>query len=465
MTPALHIEPMTFPASSFPSQQDAATQVPYIVRARLAHCLADPFQQPDQETIQYFQDGAMLITPEGVIEALGDFAAVSKSHPQLAVVDRSGCLILPGFVDCHTHYPQTLATAAYGEQLLDWLDKYIFPEEARYLDDQYAERCAQTYFEETISQGTTCALIFGAHFESATDLAFQEAERRGFRAIMGMSLADRNMPEPLLQDSSAAISASSRLIEKWHGRGKARYAVTPRFAPSCSELMLQGCSRLMQEHPEVYLHTHANENREEIEWCRSLFPKIDSYLGVYEHFGLLNSRTVVAHCIHCTDAEIRLLSKHGAAAVHCPSSNAFLGSGILPLSKFIEGKVKVGLGTDVGAGATYSILNELNQAYKLQMLLGVSQGAIKLTGAQLLFLATMAGAQVLGLQSQIGNLQPGKSADFVVLDPAGDAYFEQRLAYCDSVEEMLFVTAMLADKTIIREVYMSGRLSCQRDTT
>jgi guanine deaminase len=450
---------MTSPSPTRFSDQIIAPQMPFIIRGSIAHCVRDPFESPDDKAVQYFVDGALFVDAEGTIGGIGDYHSITNHYPEISVLDRTGCLILPGFVDCHTHYPQTLATAAYGEQLLDWLDRYIFPEEARYEDEEHAKRCAEIFFSEMIAQGTTTALIFGAHFEAATNIAFAEAERRGFRAVMGMSLADRHVPEPLMLESSAAISASARLIEHWHGRGNLLYAVTPRFAPSCSELLLQGCSRLLQDYPGVYFQTHANENQEEIKWCRELFPGCPSYVGVYEHYGLLSSKSLVAHCIHCTPEEIDILSRREAAVVHCPSSNAFLGSGILPMARFVKANVRLCLGTDVGAGANFGLLGELNQAYKLQMLLGGDNGGVKLSGAKLLYLATTAGARALGLESQIGNLQAGKKADFLVLDLSADAYFEQRMAYADSVEEMLFTTAMLAGKRMIREVYMSGKRS------
>jgi guanine deaminase len=356
-----------------------------------------------------------------------------------------------------------LIVGAFGEELLDWLNKYIFPEESKFADPEYARMAASLFFNEEISQGTTSALVFGAHFEQATDIAFQEAEKRRFRALLGMSVSDRFIAEQLSMSAADTYSATMRLIEKWHGRGKMRYVVTPRFAPTCTDEMLRTCARILAENPTVYLQTHLSENHKEIAWVKELFPDSPSYADVYESFGLLGPRSIFAHCVHATDHEIALLATTDSRVVYCPASNAFLGSGLMPLKKFVTANIKVGLGTDVGAGTGYSLLQEMNQAYKVQMLQMVAmeepERAVKLSGIKLLYLATLSGATALSIEGDVGNLAAGKCADLIVIDPTRDPLFIARLNNTANFSEKLFLLATIGGKRMIREVYIDGQLA------
>jgi guanine deaminase len=418
-------------------------------------------------------DGGLLVDARGAVVACGAYRDVARRPAPggtLRVVDLSGCVILPAMVDCHIHYPQSLVVAAYGEELLDWLARYVFPEEARFADAHHAREQARLFFDELIAQGTGTALIFGPHFEEATAIAFDEARRRRFRAIIGMTLADRNVPAALATTPRAAGEASRRLIERFHGRDKCRFAVTPRFAPACTPRLLDACRRLLDDHPGVTLQTHVNECEREIRWCRDLFPDAPDYVGVYERAGLLGPRAVLAHDVHPRARELSVLAATDTRVSHCPDSNSFLGSGLFPLSAHVEHGVKVGLGTDVGAGTTFSMLSAMSAAYKVQMLRAAAGGrgrrghgrsgggaATKLSGARLLYLATLAGARVLGVEAECGSFLPGRQADFIVIDPRRDPLVGARAAACTSLPELLFVLAIAGDKRLIRDVYLDGR--------
>lgn len=444
--------------------RSSARDLPALVRGTICHMIGNPFvAQEDSEVLQCFEDGGLAVGASGQVLSIGSFKDVATAYPAATVTDRRGCLILPGLVDGHIHYPQALMVGSYGEQLLSWLEKYTFPEEERYRDESYAQAAARIFFAEEIAQGTTTALVFGSHFEKATAISFQEASRRRFRALMGMTLSDRNIRESLKMGHDQAYEACKRLIMDWHGHGKLRYVVTPRYAPTCSDSMFAVCVRLLQEHPDMLVQTHISENLNEVAWIRELYPQESSYLDVYERRGLVGSRTVFSHAIHSTDKEIARMAEAQCSVVHCPSSNSFMGSGLMPLGKFVESGVKVALGTDIGGGTGYSLFQEMNQAYKVQMLqlyaLGDSNHALKLSGAKLLYLATLGGARALGLEGEIGNLMPGKCADFLVIDPELDGFVKARLKNIDSLNEELFVLATIGSKQLIREVYIDGTLA------
>jgi guanine deaminase len=431
--------------------------------------VGDPFAEPDDSlALEFFQDGALAVDAAGRIKALGNFSALAREYGGYKLVDRRGCLILPGMVDGHIHYPQALMVGSYGEQLLSWLTRYTFPEEEKYRDEGYAKAAARIFFGEAIAQGTTTALIFGAHFERATAIAFQEARRRRFRALIGMVLADRHVPSGLQLPPVKALEASERLIADWHGKDKLRFVVTPRYAPTCSDEMFAVCRRLLDEHEDMLVQTHISENLDEIAWVRQLYPGEGSYLDIYDRRGMVGPRTVLAHAVHSGDAEIARMAATGTSVVHCPSSNSFMGSGLMPLRKFVDKGVKVALGTDIAGGTGYSLFQEMNQAYKVQMLqyaVGGGNHAIKLSGARLLYLATAGGARALGLEGDIGNLQPGKCADFIVIDPERDDFFQARLGNTGSMAEKLFVLATLGCKRLVREVYIDGLLAHESPTS
>ncbi len=438
-----------------------------IVRGTVCHVTADPFSQADDlNALETYEDGGLAFDESGRILSLTDFSEARRRYPQAGLIDRSGCLILPGLIDCHIHFPQTLLIGAFGEELLDWLRRHTFPEEIKYRERHYAEQAARIFFQEEIANGTTTALIFGAHFEEATGVAFAEAERRGFRAFMGMTLSDCNLPAELALPAEDAYRACKRLIERWHGKGRLKYVVTPRFALTCSPELLRVCRALTEEHPDVYFQTHLNENHHEIERIKEIFSDADSYLSVYDSFGLLGPRSFFEHCIYSKDKEIDRLAQSHSRVTHCPSSNMFLGSGLIPLKKYVDRQVIVALGSDVAGGTSFSLLKEMGHAYKVQALQMFAMErpdlAVMLTPVKLLYLATLAGARALGMEGQIGNFSCGASADLVVVDPGLDAYFQARLKNVGSTAEKLFLLAVLGDKHLVREVLIGGRTAHSR---
>jgi guanine deaminase len=449
--------------SNLKGESSGAHSLPALIRGTICHTKGSPFAlEDDRDVLEWFEDGALAIDGSGRIAGIGRFEDLMPKHTAGTFIDRRGCLILPGMIDGHIHYPQTLMIGSYGEQLLTWLDKYTFPEEEKYKDEAYAKDAARIFFAELIAHGTTTALIFGAHFEEATGLAFEEAGRRRFRALMGMSLADRNIRSSLRLDHESAYLACSRLIANWHNKGKLRFVVTPRYAPSCSEEMFGVCRRLMLEHTDIMVQTHISENLDEIAWVKELYPAESSYLDVYDRRGLVGPRTVLVHSVHSTDEEISRIQEAEASVVHCPSSNSFMGSGLMPLGKYVDRGIKIALGTDIAAGTGYSLFQEMNQAYKVQMLqlyaFGGKNHAVKLSGERLLYLATLGGATALGLDGEIGNFKLGKYADFLVVDPDLDHYFSARLKNTRTMSEKLFVLATIGSKELIREVYIDGIL-------
>jgi guanine deaminase len=421
-------------------------------RASVMHFVEDPDKTSEEKSYQYFEDG-MLVVDDGKVVAAG-FAddLVPYLASDTTVVDYPNCLIMPGFVDTHIHYPQTEMIAAYGEQLLEWLDTYTFPVEAKFSDPEYARAIAERFLDELLRCGTTTALVFGSVHKASVDAFFEACEARDLRMIAGKVMMDRNAPDYLVDTPESSYRDSKALIEKWHNRGRLRYAVTPRFSPTSTPEQLQKAGQLLKEHPGVYLHTHMSENADEIVWVEELFPECDHYLHTYDEAGLLGRRSVFAHCIHLNDEEWDRMAETDSGIAFCPTSNLFLGSGLFNLKRAVEKNIRVGLGTDVGGGTTFSILQTLGEAYKVQQLRGE-----KLTPFKAFYLATLGGARTLDMDDLIGNFEPGKEADFIVLDKAPTPLLEFRLANCKTLMETLFVMAMLGDDRSIAATYSAGK--------
>ena len=427
-------------------------------RAAILHSLDDPGQVGSQASYQYLADG-LLIVENGRVAALGDAETLLAGlPPDTQVINMANRLITPGFIDCHIHYPQTGMIASYGEQLLDWLNNYTFPEELRFKDPAYAAKVATLFLDELIRNGTTTAMVFGTVHRQSVEVFFREAERRNLRMIAGKVLMDRNAPEALQDTVDSAYHDSKALIRRWHKRGRLHYAVTPRFAPTSSNAQLAVVGRLLREFPDIYLHTHLSENKNEIDWVRALFPEREHYLDVYDHHGLLTGRSVFAHGIHLCDDECRRLADSGSSLAFCPTSNLFLGSGLFNLARIDGFGIKVGVGTDVGAGTSFSLLQTMSEAYKVTQL-----QQQKLHPFKSLYLATLGGARALSLDSHIGNFVPGKEADFVVLDLHATPLMQFRMQQCRNLEEQLFVLMSLGDDRTVCETYVMGERQYQRD--
>ena len=426
---------------------------PQAFRAAILHSLADPREAGTEQSYEYFEDG-LLIIENGKVAQIGHAADLLPRQPAgTEVIEYQDALITPGFIDTHIHYPQTGMIASYGEQLLDWLDTYTFPTERAFADPAHARAIADVFLDELLRNGTTTALVFGSVHKASVDAFFEACEKRNLRMIAGKVLMDRNAPDYLTDTAESAYVDSKELIERWHGKGRLHYAVTPRFAPTSTPEQLTLAGKLFKEYPDLYMHTHLSENRKEIEWVRELFPERKGYLDVYDHHGLIGARSVFAHGLHLCDAECKRLGETGSAVAFCPTSNLFLGSGLFDLEKVESFGVRVGLGTDVGAGTSFSQLQTLNEAYKVMQLQGK-----KLDPFKSLYLATLGGARALYLDDRIGNLQPGKDADFVVLDYKATPLINLRLSQAQTLPEKLFPLMMLGDDRAVKETYAAGVL-------
>jgi guanine deaminase len=419
-----------------------------IWRAQVMHTPRDPFA--DGDALEAFSDGGLAIA-DGRIEALGSFDQVRSAYPDAQVRDERDAILLPGFVDTHVHFPQLAIMGSMGLGLLDWLERYALPEEVRMADPEHARRVAREFVAGLATNGTTTALVFGSHFPGAQEALFEEAERSGLRIASGLVVSDRNLRPELHVDPDGAYAAGRELAERWHGRGRLRYAVTPRFSLSCTEGMLEACGAL---HGEVgaLVTSHMNENLDEVEAVRGLFDGFDDYLHTYEHFGLVGESTVLAHNDHPSEAELARLGGARASVAHCPESNAFLGSGLFPMRNHLDHHVRVALGTDVGAGTGLSMLKEALTAYQLQML---RPDPPPIGPAHLLYLSTRAGALALGMD-EVGDLSPGRAADFVLLRPPAGSTLEAVLRHSDSPERTLGALFALAREESVVEVRVAG---------
>jgi guanine deaminase len=423
-------------------------------RAAILHSLGDPSVLGLDNSYAYYPDGILLVE-QGHIRDIGPAPEVLARWPDsLAVSCYSDKLITAGFIDTHLHYPQTEIIASYGEQLLDWLNHYAFPEEAKFADPAHAHCLASFFLDELLRNGTTTALVFATVHKASIDAFFSESERCNMRMITGKVLMDRNAPAHLLDTVETGYTESKALIERWHQCGRQLYALTPRFAPTSSREQLAMTGRLLQEHEGLYLQTHLSENKQEVNWVKSLFPERSGYLDVYDHFGLLGKRSIFAHALHLEPQEWQRVAETDSVLAFCPSSNLFLGSGLFQLERAQQQQIRVGLGTDVGAGTSFSMLTTLAEAYKVQQL-----QAYTLHPLQALYLATLGGAKALSLDDKIGNLAVGKEADFLVLDLQATPLIEKRMANAQSLLEQLFILIMLGDDRVIAETYIYG--TCQ----
>jgi guanine deaminase len=421
-----------------------------LLRAPLFHTPRNPFREAS--ALESYADGGLLIR-DGRVAACGEYASLRDAHPGVPTVDLRGGFLLPGFIDAHTHFPQLRVLGGLGRSLLDWLEHFALPEEARMADHSHACRVARGFVHALASHGTTTALVFGAHFAPATAALFEAAETAGLRIAAGQVLSDRLLDPELHQTPERAYRESSLLIERFHGRGRMLYAVTPRFALSASEAMLEVCQTLLGEHPELLFQTHINENVREIGEVARLFPWASDYLAVYERFGLNRPSAVLAHNVHPSDSELERLRAAGSAVAHCPSSNAALGSGLFQLQRHIQAGVRCALGTDVGGGTGFGMLKEGLQAYLLQR---VAPQGMLLDAGHLLYLATLAGAEALGLGEETGDFRAGKSADFVYLQPPADSPLAAVLEREQSPEQALAAIFTLAGAESVREVRVEG---------
>ena len=410
---------------------------------------------PGDDALRVVEDGAIAVDDAGRIVEVGPAATVRPRYPG-AEVAATGGWWLPGFVDAHVHYPQLAVVGIMGLRLLDWLRERTWPHEARFSDADFARVEAERFLAALARNGTTTAMVFGAHQATAMDAFFAAADASGLRVTSGLVLGDRELPAGLTTEAPRALAESRRLIERWHGRGRLRYAVTPRFAVSATDDLLAACGELLRDGPsDLWFTTHLNETPEEIAYVGDAFPQAHDYLDVYDRHGLVGPRSVFAHDVHPQDRELTRMAQAGAAVCHCPGSNHFIGSGLFPLARHLAAGVRTALGTDVGGGPGFSLLREARLAYETQMLLGAD--GVRLGAARALWLATAAGARALGLGDSVGDLTPGKRADLVHIVPRDGSTLAERLDRANGVLDAVGALIALAGEADVDGTWVDGR--------
>ncbi|HEY9380135.1 MAG TPA: guanine deaminase [Burkholderiales bacterium] len=438
-----------------------ATNMPvHALRGTLVWFRDDPFIVDPSIALRVETDGVIAMSG-GRIIACGPAATVLPTLPPgVRPVCYERSLILPGFIDTHTHYVQAQIVGSCGAQLLDWLERYTYVAEQAFADPRHSAHIAHLFCDELLRHGTTTALTFCAVYPQSAEALFAEAERRNMRLIAGKVLMDRHAPECLRDTAQQGYDDSKALLQKWHGRGRCLYAITPRYAGSSSPAQLELAGALWREYPHVYMHSHLAENVAEVEWVRQLFPDATDYVDVYDRFGLLGPRAIYAHGIHLAERELQRLGESGTTIVHCPTSNLFLGSGLFRLhaAKQRADALHVALGTDIGAGTSYSLLQTMGDAYKIAQL-----NRHTLSAPQAYYLATMGAARALGLEDCIGSLEAGHEADIAVLDIEATPALRLRTQCAENIEELLFALMIMGDDRAVRATYIAGTLTHDRD--
>lgn len=418
-----------------------------ILRGRVLSFTRQPEDANDDTAYTYIEDGAILMSG-GLIKALGSFADMPSD---VEVIDHRPNLLMAGFIDTHNHFPQMQVIGSYGAQLLDWLNNYTFPAETRFADTAHAERIAVKYFDEMLRNGTTTPVAYCSVHKTSAEAYFAEAERRNIRALGGKVLMDRNAPDGLLDTPQSAYDDTKELIEKWHGKGRALYAISPRFAITSTPEQLEMAQALVAQNPTCYMQTHLSENHDEIAYTMSLYPEHPDYLGIYEHYDLLGPRALLGHSIHLNDRERSVMADTDSVAVFCPTSNLFIGSGLFNEERTRADGVRIAVATDIGGGTSYSMLRTMDEAYKVCQLQNQN-----LPPLYAFYLMTLGNAKALGLEAEIGTLEAGSEADIVVLDANATPAMSLRMETVTTLAEELFVLQTLGDDRSIKETYVAG---------
>ncbi len=426
------------------------------IRGAVLTYVEDPFLEDLDDCVVYEADAIVLID-DGKITDFGPAEQLQpKLPPGVEIAHYKDCLIMAGFIDCHVHYSQTEIIASNGKGLFDWLNKYTFAAEQRFSEKKHAVEVAQVYLDENLRNGTTTAAAFCAVYPQSVDALFEQSEKRGMRIIGGKVMMDRNAPENLLDTPQSSYDDSKALIEKWHGKGRALYAITPRFAPTSTPEQLEMAGTLRKEHPTVFVQSHLSETRDEVAWVQELYPDRKNYLDVYEHYGLIGRRSIYGHGIYLSDEELQIAFTTGTAIAHCPMSNFGLGSGLFNIANVKEPSrpVRVGLATDVGGGISFSMLQTMSYAHKAAQLQGYA-----LDAGHSFYLATRGSAQALDLEDKIGSIAPGMEADLVILNLYSTPIIKYRMKYAENLEEVLFIQMTLGDDRAVRATYVNGSLA------
>lgn len=421
------------------------------IKGIILHFIADPFLQPEITCVEVFDPGILWVE-DGLVKAIGKADELEDQLPgKVEVKDYGDCLVLPGFVDTHLHYPQTDIIGSYGKQLLEWLETYTFPKEGQFSDVGYTSTVVDFFLEELLRNGTTTAQVMPTVHKHSAEIFFQKALEKNLRMITGKVMMDRNAPDYLLDTPQASFDESLDIIKQWHHKGRLLYAVTPRFAVTSTEAQLEKAGELFKTEPDLYLHTHLAENKEEVELIDRLFPWSKDYLDVYDRFHLISERSVFAHSIFLSEQNRELIQQKKAAISFCPTSNLFIGSGLFDLESAKNHGIKVGIGTDVGGGTSFSMLRTLGEAYKVLQMQGQSLSPLKA-----FYLATLGGAESLCLVDKIGNFKKGKEADFIVLNQNATPLINRRMAASPEIEQKLFILMTLGDERSIEATYIMG---------
>ena len=412
------------------------------------------FERPDtidsEDCYDYEESGALVIQ-DGMIVWRGRFSDLSPDYSDWPVIDHGEHLLLPGFIDTHTHFPQMGVIASYGTQLLDWLETYTFKEESRFSDPAHCQQVAASFLDELIGHGVTTASVFAtSHPESASAL-FDAALTRNMRMVAGKVLMDRGAPDELCDTPQRAYDESAALIKAWHGHGRLAYAITPRFAITSTPEQMEMAQALVQRHPDCYMQTHLSENAFEIAETLRLYPEARDYTDVYERYGLLGEKSLFGHCIHLSSREQQALIESQSVAVFCPSSNLFLGSGLFDYSALKQGGMRIGLASDIGGGTSYSMLATAAEAYKICQLRGYSMNPF-----ESFYTLTLGNARAMTLDDKIGTLDAGTEADIVVLDSKATSALRARMVGTPTLAEELFALQILGDDRSIVETYVAG---------
>lgn len=427
-----------------------------LIRGRLLSFRRAPEHAGDRESYLYEEDGALLVR-DGKIAAVGTYGEVKpKAGTETSEIDHRPHLILPGLIDCHVHFPQMQVIASYAANLLEWLNTYTFPEECRFVESAHAQRIATQFFDEFLRQGTTTAVAYCSVHKASADAFFAESLKRGTLMIGGKVMMDRNAPQGLLDTPQLGYHETRAVIEQWHGKGRNHVAITPRFAITSTPEQMAMTQTLAEEFPDLHIQTHLSENHDEIRYTCELYPDAKDYTDIYARYGLLRKKALFGHAIHLSDREADAMAESGAVAVHCPTSNLFLGSGLFPLKAIQrrEKPVTVAVATDIGGGSSYSMFKTMDEAYKIQQLLGE-----RLNPLESFYHMTLGNAVALDLADRIGTLDAGTDADIVVLNAAATPAMRLRMETVTSLSEELFLLQTLGDDRSVVETYVAGKAS------
>mgnify|MGYP000482005118 CR=1 FL=1 len=422
-----------------------------LLRGRVLNFVSEPQGADDTDAYEYHENGAVLVS-DGIIIAQGDFATVSLQASDAEIIDHRPHLLMAGFIDTHIHFPQVQVVASWGAQLLDWLNTYTFPEESRYADAGHATRMAGLFYDELVKNGTTTAVSYCSVHKTSADAYFGEAARRNMRMIGGKVLMDRNAPDMVCDTPQSGYDDSKALIEEWHGRGRGLYAITPRFAITSTPEQMQVAKTLVAEHPDCYVQTHLSENVDEIAFTAELYPGARDYLDVYQSYDLLGPKMFLGHSIHLKEREIGAIAETGSHPVFCPTSNLFLGSGLFDDAGLRARGIQNAIATDIGGGTSYSMLQTLNEGYKILQL-----NNQKLHPFRAFYWITRGNAVTLGLEDKIGTLDAGSEADIVVLNSSATSAMALRMERAETLAEELFILQIMADDRSVQQTYVAGQ--------